>query len=181
LGLAANAQEAGDPAASAAYLERAGTLMDPRAPGQNPPRMSRALVLSRIPAQATVALIQGRLDVVAGRFGAAQIQLGRAIADVHPAVLASAAWAIAELQLRTGDAKGAAESARRALARSIEMQGGLPYSSNTGHSYLKLARALRDLGQAEKSRAALAQAIDQLSHTVDEEHPLLVQARALDR
>jgi tetratricopeptide (TPR) repeat protein len=181
LGLAANAQEAGDPAASAAYLERAGTLMDPRAPGQNPPRMSRALVLSRIPAQATVALIQGRLDVVAGRFGAAQIQLGRAIADVHPAVLASAAWAIAELQLRTGDAKGAAESARRALARSIEMQGGLPYSSNTGHSYLKLARALRDLGQAEKSRDALAQAIDQLSHTVDEEHPLLVQARALDR
>jgi hypothetical protein len=46
---------------------------------------------------------------------------------------------------------------------------------------LKLARALRDLGQAEKSRDALAQAIDQLSHTVDEEHPLLVQARALDR
>ena len=181
LGLAANAQEADDPAASAAYLERAGTLMDPRGPDQNPPRMSRALVLSRISAQATVALIQGRLDIVAGRFGAAQIQLGRAIADGHPAVVASATWAIAELQLRSGDAKGAAESARRTLARSVALQGGLPYSSNTGHSYLKLARALRDLGEAEQSRAALTQAIDQLSHTVDEEHPLLVQARALDR
>jgi len=181
LGLAANAQEADDPAASAAYLERAGTLMDPRGPGQNPPRMSRALVLSRISAQATVALIQGRLDIVAGRFGAAQIQLGRAMADGHPPVVASATWAIAELQLRSGDAKGAAESARRTLARSVALQGGLPYSSNTGHSYLKLARALRDLGEAEQSRAALAQAIDQLSHTVDEEHPLLVQARALAR
>src|SRR4030095_2673061 len=41
LGLAATAQESDDPAASAAYLDRAGTLMDPRAPGQNPPRMSR--------------------------------------------------------------------------------------------------------------------------------------------
>jgi TolA-binding protein len=90
-------------------------------------------------------------------------------------------WAIAELQLRTGDAMGAAESARRALARSIQMQGGLPYSSNTGHSYLKLARALRDLGQSEQARVALAKAIDNLSHTVDEEHPLLVQARALAR
>jgi hypothetical protein len=61
------------------------------------------------------------------------------------------------------------------------MQGGLPYSSNTGHSYLKLARALQDLGEVEQARAALAHAIDHLSHTVDEEHPLLVQARALDR
>jgi eukaryotic-like serine/threonine-protein kinase len=181
LGLAATAQESDDSAASAAYLERAGSLMDPRAPSQNPPRMSRALALSRISAQATVALIQGRLDIVAGRFGAAQIQLGRAIADGHPAVIASATWAIAELQLRTGNPKGAAESARRALARSIEMQGGLPYSSNTGHSYLKLARALQDLGEVEQARAALAHAIDHLSHTVDEEHPLLVQARALDR
>jgi hypothetical protein len=61
------------------------------------------------------------------------------------------------------------------------MQGGLPYSSNTGHSYLKLARALQQLGESEKARAAFASAIDHLSHTVDEEHPLLVQARALSR
>src|SRR5262249_17323806 len=142
---------------------------------------SRALVLSRIPAQATVALIQGRLDIVQGRFGAAQIQIGRAMADGHPAVVASATWAIAELQLRTGDAQGAAESARRALERSVAMQGGLPYSSNPGHSYLKLARALQDLGKPQEARIALASAIDNLSHTVDEEHPLLVQARALDR
>jgi eukaryotic-like serine/threonine-protein kinase len=181
LGLAATAQESDDAAASAAYLDRAGTLMDPRAPGQNPPRMSRALVLSRLPAQATAALIQGRLDILEGRFGAARIQLGRAIADGNPAVVTSATWAIAELQLRTGDAKGAAESARRTLARSMTMQGGLPYSSNTGHSYLKLARALQQLGEPEKARAAFASAIDHLSHTVDEEHPLLVQARALSR
>jgi tetratricopeptide (TPR) repeat protein len=181
LGLAATAQESDDAAASAAYLDRAGTLMDPRAPGQNPPRMSRALVLSRLPAQATAALIQGRLDILEGRFGAARIQLGRAIADGNPAVVTSATWAIAELQLRTGDARGAAESARRTLARSMTMQGGLPYSSNTGHSYLKLARALQQLGEPEKARAAFASAIDHLSHTVDEEHPLLVQARALSR
>jgi len=181
LGLAATAQESDDAAASAAYLDRAGTLMDPRAPGQNPPRMSRALVLSRLPAQATAALIQGRLDILEGRFGAARIQLGRAIADGNPAVVTSATWAIAELQLRAGDAKGAAESARRTLTRSLTMQGGLPYSSNTGHSYLKLARALQQLGESEKARAAFASAIDHLSHTVDEEHPLLVQARALSR
>ena len=179
LGLAATAQESDDPAASAIYLDRAGTLMDPRAPGQNPPRMSRALVLSRLPAQATAALIQGRLDIVAGRYGAARIQLGRAIADGNPAVINSATWAIAELLLRTGDAKGAEDSARRTLARSIALQGGLPYSSNTGHSYLKLARALEQLGDRDQARAALASAIDHFSHTVDEEHQLLVQARAL--
>ena len=181
LGLAATAQESNDPAAAAAYLDRAGTLMDPRAPGQSPPRMSRALVLSRLPAQATAALIQGRLDILEGRFGAARIQLGRAIADGNPAVVTSATWAIAELQLRSGDAKGAAESARRTLARSMALQGGLPYSSNTGHSYLKLARALQQLGESEKARVAFASAIDHLSHTVDEEHPRLVPARTVSR
>jgi eukaryotic-like serine/threonine-protein kinase len=180
LGLAATAQESGDDAASAAYLDRAGTLMDPRAPGENPPRMSRALVVSRLPAQATVALIQGRLDIVAGRFGAARIQLGRAIADGTPAVVTSATWAIAEMQLRTGDAKGAEENARRALAQSIAMQGGLPYSTNTGQSYLKLSRALHQLGKLEQARAAHASAIEHFSHTVDEEHPLFVLARQLD-
>jgi serine/threonine-protein kinase len=179
LGLAATAQESDDPAAAAAYLDRAGTLMDPRAPGQNPPRMSRALVLSRLPAQATAALIQGRLDIIAGRYGAARIQLGRAIADGNPTVVNSATFAIAELQLRTGDAKGAVESAQRTLARSIALQGGLPYSTNTGHSYLKLARALEQLGDREQAQAALDRAIDHLSHTVDEEHPLFVQAREL--
>ena len=61
------------------------------------------------------------------------------------------------------------------------MQGGLPYSTNTGHSYLKLARALQQLGQREQARVALASAVEHFSHTVDEEHPLLVQARALAR
>ena len=61
------------------------------------------------------------------------------------------------------------------------MQGGLPYSMNTGHSYLKLARALQLLGKSEQARAAAASAVEHLSNTVDEEHPLLVQARALDR
>ena len=177
LGLAANAQESGDPAASAAYLDRAGTLMDPGEPSHNPPRMSRALVLSRLPAQATAALIQGRLDIIAGRYGAARIQLGRALADGNPAVVTSATWAIAELQLRTGDPKGAQESARRTLRDSIERQGGLPYSSNTGHSYLKLGRALLQQGQPEQADVAFANAVDHFSHTVDEEHPLLVQAR----
>jgi tetratricopeptide (TPR) repeat protein len=143
--------------------------------------MSRALVLSRLPAQATAALIQGRLDIIAGRFGAARIQLSRALADGHPAVVSSATWAIAEIQLRTGDARGAAENARRTLAYSIGMQGGLPYSTNTGQSYLKLARALRQLGEHERARTALTSAQDHLSHTVDEEHPLFVQARELAR
>jgi hypothetical protein len=31
----------------------------------------------------------------------------------------------------------------------------------------------------EQARAALASAVEHLSNTVDEEHPLLVQARAL--
>jgi hypothetical protein len=59
------------------------------------------------------------------------------------------------------------------------LQGGLPYSTNTGQSYLKLARALHQLGDVEQARAALSSAVEHLSNTVDEEHPLLVQARAL--
>jgi len=141
--------------------------------------MSRALILSRLPAQATAALIQGRLDVVAERYGAARIQFGRAIADGNPVVVLSATYAIAEIQLRTGDAKGAEESARQTLQRSIALQGGLPYSTNTGHSYLKLARALQQLGEPEQSRVALTSALEHFSHTVDEEHWLFVQAREL--
>jgi serine/threonine protein kinase len=179
LGLAATAQESGDPVGSASYLDRAGNLMDPSLPGQNPPRLSRALVLSRLPVQATAALIQGRLDIIAGRYGAARIQLGRAIADGTPAVVTSATFAIAELQLRTGDAQGAAESARRTLVRSMAMQGGLPYSTNTGHAYLKLGRALLQLGRSAQAQAAFASAIEHLSRTVGEEHQLLVQARQL--
>ena len=180
LGLAAKAQESNDPVASAAYLDRAGTLMDPRAPGQNPPRMSRALVLSRLPAQATAALIQGRLDILAGRFGAARIQLGRAIADGNPTVVNSATWAIAEMQLRTGDAKGAEESARRTLAR-FHRDARRPALLDEHRPFLPEAWLAPCSSSAndEQARAALANAVEHLSHTVDEEHPLLVQARAL--
>jgi len=52
---------------------------------------------------------------------------------------------------------------------------------NTGHSYLKLGRALLQLDEPEKARAAFANAVEHLSRTVDEEHPLLVQARAFSR
>jgi eukaryotic-like serine/threonine-protein kinase len=180
LGLAATAQETGDPAAAAEYLSRVNAMLEPSFPAQSPPWMSRAMVLSHMPARSSAALIQGRLDIAAGRYEDARRQFSKALAVKRiPGSVMSATWGLAQIELRTGNPQAALVLARRAVSVSSTLQGGFPYSMGTGHSYLLLGRALQALGQNEAAKQSFETSVLHLSHTVDAVHPLLVSARKL--
>jgi eukaryotic-like serine/threonine-protein kinase len=180
LGLAATAQEINQPEAAAEYLKRASVFLDPATPARSPPWMSRAMILSRLPARSVAALIQGRLDVDAGRLDEARAQFTRAVGDKrNRPVVVSATWSQVEIELRSGNPAAAVQAARFALSGSIALQGGLPYSIGTGYSFLALGRALQAAGEELPALQALDNAVDHLSNTVDEDHPRLVQARKL--
>jgi eukaryotic-like serine/threonine-protein kinase len=178
LGLAATAQEVRDPVAAAEYLARARALQDPNAPAQSPPWMSRAMIVSHMPAQSAIALIQGRLDIAAGHYEDARRQFTNAMAvGRNTSVMLSATWGLTTIELRTGNAQAALAHARRAV--EITSRRGVPYSMGTGHSHLLLGRALQAVGDTTGARQAFETSVLNLSHTVDETHPLLVQARKL--
>jgi hypothetical protein len=85
----------------------------------------------------------------------------------------------AEALLIAGDTAAAAASARVALGASISLQSGLPYSQRAGRAWLLLGRALQRLGQSAGAQDAIESAVTNLSNTVDEKHPALIEARAL--
>jgi tetratricopeptide (TPR) repeat protein len=178
LGLAATSQELRDPVASAEYLQRANAMLDPGFPARSPPWMSRAMVLSHIPARAAAALIQGRLDIEAGRYEDARRQFAKALANKrNPAAVSSANWGLAQIELRTGNPRTALGHARLALGVTQSLQGGFPYSMGTGYSYLLIGRAMQALGENEAARQSFETSVLHLSNTVDEIHPLLIAAR----
>jgi serine/threonine-protein kinase len=180
LGLAATSQEVGDPAAAEEYLARVNAMLEPSFPAQSPPWMSRAMVLSHMPARSAAALIQGRLDIDAGRYEDARRQFTNALAVKRNTwVVASATWGMTQIELRTGNPRSALAHARRAVSVSTSLQGGFPYSMGTGHSYLLLGRSLQALGDHEAARQAFATSVLHLSHTVNDIHPLLITARRL--
>ena len=59
------------------------------------------------------------------------------------------------------------------------MQGNLPYSDDTGLSWLALGRAEQQLGDGAEAQRAFANAELHLSNTVDSDHPMLKLAREL--
>jgi hypothetical protein len=84
-----------------------------------------------------------------------------------------------ELNLHEGKVSAALEDARQALTLAQKAQGGVPYSSRVGQAWLLVGRALARQGQLAQSKQAVQSAIDNLSRTVDPDHPLLKDARAL--
>ncbi|MET0535831.1 MAG: serine/threonine-protein kinase [Steroidobacter sp.] len=180
LGLAATSQEIGDPVAAADYLARAKAMLDPGFPAPSPPWMSRAMVLSHMPARTAAALVQGRVHIDAGRYPEARQQFTQALAkQQNKWVLMSATWGLAQIELRTGNPQAALTHARRAVDISVSLRGGFPYSMSTGHSYLLLGRSLQALGERQAARQAFETSALHLSNTVDDIHPLLIAARKL--
>jgi hypothetical protein len=55
----------------------------------------------------------------------------------------------------------------------------LPYSQRAGRASLLLGRALQRLGKSAEANEAFAAAVSNLSNTVDESHPALIEAREL--
>jgi hypothetical protein len=85
----------------------------------------------------------------------------------------------AQLNLTEGRLTEAEADARRALTLAQNAQGGVPYSNRTGLSWLVLGRVLAKKGDRAGSSQALRAALENLSNTVDADHPMLLLARQL--
>ena len=87
----------------------------------------------------------------------------------------------AELNLREGKLAAAEADARQALAVAEQAQGGLPYSDRTGLAWMVLGQVLATRGEAPGAAKAFQAALENLSHTVDPDHPMLLRAQLLAR
>jgi eukaryotic-like serine/threonine-protein kinase len=85
----------------------------------------------------------------------------------------------AELALGIGRPEGAAADAREALRIDLEAIPPGTFSSNLGHAYLALGRALHAQGRVEDARAAFTSAARNLEPTLGAAHPATRSARQL--
>jgi hypothetical protein len=84
-----------------------------------------------------------------------------------------------EIELRLAHNAAAIREAQSSLRIANVMQGGLPYSNQTGLAFLALGRAWQQQGDRDQARNALQSAVTHLSNTVDANHPELLRARQL--
>lgn len=125
-------------------------------------------------------MIQGWLDVASGKLDGARAQFDAAERSVNNKLWThDVLMSKAETDLLAGDATSAITHARAALDKVISRQGGVPYSSGTGHAWLLLGRALSAGGERASAHEALQLAVTHLSNTVDADHPALVLAHDL--
>jgi tetratricopeptide (TPR) repeat protein len=88
----------------------------------------------------------------------------------HPSV-ANAYRQRGELEAQQGERDRAQADARKALEIAERLQGGKPFSVDTGLGYLTLGRILRESGDAQSARTALQSAAKHLANSVGAEHP----------
>jgi tetratricopeptide (TPR) repeat protein len=167
LGLASVAADTDSWDEAKGYLNRADPFLGADVPSDSPPMRVREV-------------LQGRIDLAAGRLTEAEARIDRVLAHRDATTITfQADLSRAETALAQKDAARAAESARRALQWATSAQGNLPYSDQTGLASLMLGRALRELGDAAGTHQALAAAVLHLSNTVDPGHPALARATQL--
>jgi serine/threonine-protein kinase len=162
-GLGRVAIELHDLDAAREYLEQAAMLLE------SPESVAAYPVLAL--ARGSLALANGQIDEARHHFEFIVANKG-SISTVIDARLGKS-----EVLLRTGDTRAAQTEARAALAAAKSLQGDLPHSYRTGRAWLMLGRALQKLGDGSQAQAAFAAAVDNLSNTLDADHPLLIQAR----
>ena len=151
-------------------------------------RKASELMGSKVPeahaSQIRLRMTQARIDAAQGRTGAASgafsrvIELLEARGASTPA-LASAYRLRAELEAQEGKREPARADADRALRIAQSMQGGKPYSDDTGLAYLSLGRVLEAAGERDGARAALQSAATHLSNSVGADHPDTLAAQQL--
>jgi len=166
LGLAYVAQQLGNRAGAADYLEAADALIGPSSKGI-------AMTVSM-----RLAVLQGKLAMLDGKPDQA-VRLYDSVLDKHAknAPTITAALGKAEVKLLAGDAAAAVSNARTALEMAKSLQGTTQYSNFTGLSWLALGRALEAGGDHAKAREAFRASVENLSNTVDADHPELIKAR----
>jgi serine/threonine-protein kinase len=167
LGLASVAQQLGDLADAARYLKAADDLLGASLQGDTRVAMRSAIFHGQR------ALLDGKPDEARRLFDS--------VLDRHRknAATISAALGKAEVELMAGNAAAAVANARIALDMAKSLQGTLQYSNLTGLSWLAMGRALEARGERAQAREAFLAAVNNLSNTVDEDHPELLRARRL--
>jgi tetratricopeptide (TPR) repeat protein len=167
VGLASTSLELGDLGAAGGYLADAVTNLSAEAAPM--PREIMRLQIVR----GSFALRQGRIE-------AARTDLDAAIAtgkNVYWKIRALILRAEADLNVNNLDAAQA--DAKLALSLAQSAQGTVPFSNRTGLAWLMSGRIMAKRGDDAGAREAFQAAIDNLSNTVDADHPKLVLARQL--
>lgn len=132
------------------------------------------------PHQVALNVARGRIALANNQLAKARASLDAVLRDGNTVFFQMAALVpLAELNLLEGRLAEAEADARRALSLAENAQGGVPYSNRTGLSWLVLGRVLAMKGDVAGSQEALRAALDNLSNTVDADHPLLLLAREL--
>jgi serine/threonine-protein kinase len=167
LGLASIAQARDELPEAEQYLDKAvGIAGDPLAPGY--------------PAAFRLQTLRGLVALGEGRLEKARQYLDWAIDHSKSAQITSEALlARARLSLQEGKGAAAEADARRMLALAQSAQGGQAYSDRTGIAALMLGEVLAQQGNAAAAGADFRQAVENLSHTVDPGHPMLLRAHLL--
>jgi len=159
----------GDSTATEHYLRQAGTLVQSSFPPGSPP-------------YAALLTQQGRFALKKGALSEARSDFDAAIAANQNNVRAtSSLLGRAALNLEVGQAADAEADARRALAIAVKAQGGVRYSRLVGGAWLLLAKISRARNDSLAARDAAQTAVAELFNTVDENHPLLLEAQQLAR
>ena len=167
VGLAAAALDLDDLGAAGAYLADASINISTAAAPT--PRESSRLQIIR----GSLALRQGRLETARTGLDAA-IATGKNVYWKTRALLLRA-----ETNLNGNNLDAAEADAKLALSLAQSAQGTVPFSNRTGLSWLMLGRVMAKRGDEAGARPAFQAAIDNLSNTVDADHPQLVLARRL--
>ncbi len=159
----------GDLAAAKRYVDAAAEIVGDSAVTGSPER-------------AALQTMRGRIALTERRFGEARSNLDAVIAaGKRRSQVGVALLARAELNLQEDKLAAAEADARGALSLAESAQGGIQYSSATGLAWLMLGRVLARQSDPGHAHSALQAAVEHLSNTVDDDHPLLESARQLVR
>jgi serine/threonine-protein kinase len=167
VGLASVSYETGDPVSAGSYVAAASAILGDSAS-------------AGVHAVIRLQIVKGLLASAQGRFAEARADL-----DVVLAASKNVYWLMkallvrAEVNLSDGMVPAAKADAKRALEIAQSSQGSAPYSDGTGLAWLMLGQVLAKEGDNPGALEALNAAVDNLSHSIDADHPKLLLARRL--
>jgi tetratricopeptide (TPR) repeat protein len=163
VGLASVSLDLGDLGGAGGYLADASTNVTPS-----------------IRAVTKLQLIRGTFALKQGRVAAARADLDTAIESGKNLYWKTRALLVrSEINLTDNKLDAARADAKLALSLAQAAQGTNPFSNRTGLAWLMLGRVLAKQGDASEAAAAYQAAINNLSNTVDADHPKLSLARQL--
>jgi tetratricopeptide (TPR) repeat protein len=165
LGIASVERELGNLAGAEEYIAKTAASISPTVP-------------EGFPARVTLRMMRAKVAMSRGQFTPARAELDAVLANARmDALVMTASLIRGELSLQENKLAAAMEDARRASTIARQAQGGVPYSSRVGQASLLVARVLAKQGDMSGAREAAQTAIDNLTQTVDADHPWLRQAR----